>query len=273
MIYTSKNDKYSHFILYFGGVSIVEICGLCKKETIIIGSKNKKNIHDLETILNNYDTFVYEVIQNGDECFEKIISSKPYLVLLDLCMNGKDGLWVLEMLSKKGYTHSGIIFISPLSCKSIPKAAVELGAKKCVKSPLDMDVMINIINKMIKRGAFMYHNNIETEKNISYRIAEVLNYLGILPGVKGYYYLKTAVTEVYKDFEKADGVTKKLYPYIANVYGTDAGKVERAIRHAIDVSWLKSPEGYNNVFGFKFMKKPTNRQIISQIAEYLKNKD
>lgn len=246
---------------------------LCRKKTVIIGSKNKKNIHDLKILLNNDNKTAFQIIQNGEQCLDNIVSLEPDLIILDLSMSGKDGLWVLERLKDKKYTKSGIIFISPLDCDSIQNDVAELGANKYVKSPLDMDVMKIIVSDMLKDENLVYRNYSKSGKSIPFRIANILNRLGILPGVKGYYYLKTAIMEVYEDCEKADGVTKKLYPYIAEKYGTNAGKVERAIRHAIDVSWLKEPKGYKEVFGFDFLKKPTNRQIISQIAEYIKNKD
>ncbi len=222
------------------------------------------------------DMEVVGVAYNGADGSELILETMPDVVILDMVMPKVDGLGVLEVINSKNleYTPS-CICLSAVGQEDIIKRAVQLGAKYYMIKPFDMDMMLRRIREVAGRGGSRSVGNVARDngKNIDEKITNIFLTIGIPAHIKGYHFLREAIKMVVEDNDVINRITKELYPGIAKRFNTTPSKVERAIRHAIDVSWNRGRmESINQIFGYTVYTsndKPTNGEFIALIADKL----
>ena len=264
------------------------------KISVLIADDNKEFCSILnDYLLNQKDIVVTGIAKDGKEALELIEERRPDLVVLDIIMPHLDGLGVLERLNSMDLDKiPRVIVLSAVGQDKITQQAITLGADYYVVKPFDMDIFTkriremfetteghNIVNRVpqmpiIQReAAATSRGPIDLESEITNIIHEV----GVPAHIKGYMYLREAITMVVNDMELLSAVTKELYPSIAKKYNTTASRVERAIRHAIEVAWGRGQvEAINKLFGYTVhgeKGKPTNSEFIAIIADKLRLKN
>ncbi len=212
---------------------------------------------------------------NGMNALEMIERLKPHIVLLDIIMPQLDGFGVMEYLSEHNIMPE-VIIISALAQENFVFRALNLGARYFIAKPFDDEGVCNRIKDIISmsRGVLP----LKTEQRLPHssldeKISSVFISIGIPAHIKGYHFLREAVKMVVESPDSINRITKELYPGIARKFSTSSSKVERAIRHAIEVAWTRGKiENINELFGFKVYgknDKPTNGEFIALIADKL----
>lgn len=240
-----------------------------KKQTIVLADEDQ-NI--LSEMVKNFTEDNYEILattSNGDELIDIINSKTPDVVVMDIVLEGCDGFKVLE--SVKG-THSNIIVQSSLSMDGFINKAISFGAKYYCIKPFDIGTLKERIADIVspnRNGGNLVYN--KQSNHLEEKITNIFITVGIPAHIKGYQFLREAIKLAIANPEIINSITKKLYPTIAEKYDTSASKVERAIRHAIEVAWNRGKiENINNLFGIKVYssnEKPTNGEFIALVAD------
>lgn len=229
-----------------------------EKITVLISDDN----NEFATTLANYlekdeDMQVVGMAKDGEEALSIISTLKPDVVLLDVIMPHLDGLGVLERLSSMRLEKRPIcIMLSAVGQDKITQKAITLGAQYYVVKPFDIEVLIKRIKELryyqpsTNRGSFLSREikaqyiEIDSEKqkseeNLEALVTNIIHEVGVPAHIKGYQYLREAIMMVVNDIDVINQITKQLYPDIAVKYKTTPSRVERAIRHAIEVAWRK----------------------------------
>ncbi|CDM68603.1 Stage 0 sporulation protein A homolog [Clostridium bornimense] len=265
-----------------------------QKINVLIADDNKEFCNILnDYLLNQRDMVVVGVAKDGLEALDMIEAKKPDLVILDIIMPHLDGLGVLEKLMlTESEDKPRVIVLSAVGQERITQRSIALGADYYVVKPFDMDVFV-------KRIRDMFNNNVVTNENkksvevysepvvqkvtenkpvdLETEITSIIHEIGVPAHIKGYMYLREAISMVVNNVELLSAVTKELYPSIAKKYNTTASRVERAIRHAIEVAWSRGQiDTINKLFGYTINNgkgKPTNSEFIAMIADKLRLKN
>lgn len=263
------------------------------KISVLIADDNKEFCSILnDYLLNQRDIVVTGIAKDGREALDLIVERKPDLVILDIIMPHLDGLGVLEKLNTMNLEKvPRIIILSAVGQDKITQKAITLGADYYTVKPFDMEVFTKRIREMFtnvsepQNTSRLAHNSsiISTESrpkapvDLETEITNIIHEIGVPAHIKGYMYLREAITMVVNDMELLSAVTKELYPSIAKKYNTTASRVERAIRHAIEVAWGRGQiEAINKLFGYTVHNdkgKPTNSEFIAIIADKLRLKN
>jgi two-component system response regulator (stage 0 sporulation protein A) len=248
-----------------------------QKIKIVILEDNRNNREILRTYLDmQEDIEVVGTSGDGFSGLEIIKSVHPDVVILDMIMPQLDGLGVLEQLNLAGLNPMpSVICLSAVGQEELIRRAVDLGARYYMVKPFDIEMMLRRIRETVKKPAAIEANpsgNIKNE-NIEEKISNIFLTIGIPAHIKGYHYLREAIKMVVEDREIINKITKELYPGIASKFNTTPSKVERAIRHAIDVAWSRGRvENINQLFGYVVYRKndkPTNGEFIALVADKL----
>lgn len=210
---------------------------------------------------------------DGEEGLKTILEKeKEYdIILLDLVMPKKDGIYILEELNKRNISKNIIVETSYNAPDTIRKAS-EYGVNYYILKPYDLcDIeqrILDVFEVVNNKSMNLYHNNLQIS------ITKMLHELGMPSHIKGYQYIREGITMVYDNPEIVGGITKELYPDIATKFDTTVSRVERAIRHAIEVSWNRGNWDFmEEVFGHSVdidKAKPTNSEFIVTIADKLR---
>jgi two-component system, response regulator, stage 0 sporulation protein A len=248
---------------------------------VCVADDNKELVHVLEDYINtSSDIEVTGTAYNGQECLDIIKEKEPDVLILDIIMPHLDGLAVLEKLKDLQLKKApSIIMLTAFGQEDVTKKAVELGASYYVLKPFDMDILVNKIREVANHNHISQSGGVETQKdntpmNLDASITSIIHEIGVPAHIKGYMYLREAITLVYHDIELLGSVTKILYPDIAKKFNTTPSRVERAIRHAIEVAWGRGNiESISKMFGYTVSvskSKPTNSEFIAMVADKLR---
>jgi len=212
--------------------------------------------------------------KDGEEGLDTIINKENLydIILLDLVMPKKDGLYVLEELNKRGIEKNIIVETSYNEPKVIRKVS-EFGVNYYILKPFDLvdleNRILEIFNSVnTKQTINLYHSNLHIS------ITKMLHELGMPSHIKGYQYIREGISMLYNNPSLIGGITKELYPELASKFDTTVSRVERAIRHAIEVSWNRGNWDYmEEIFGHSVdidKAKPTNSEFIVTVADKLR---
>lgn len=235
-----------------------------------------------ERLGNEPDIAVIGKTGSGREALELIKAQKPDVAVLDLVLRELDGLELIESISKlQESERPAIIVVSGLVGEKTVNAAAELGAEYYLTKPCGSDLIARRIRQLMGRTRDENDEKLSRRKDradLEAGVTEIIHEIGIPAHIKGYQYLREAIVYAINDMEVLSAVTKVLYPEVAARFGTTSSRVERAIRHAIEVAWDRGDvEVLQKYFGYTVsgMKgKPTNSEFIAMIADrfYLKRK-
>lgn len=256
-----------------------------KKIQVLLADDNREFTNLLsEYISEQNDMEVVGVAYNGDEVVDFINEGKiPDILILDIIMPHLDGLGVLEKIQEMGLSpNPKIIMLTAFGQENITQKAVQLGASYYILKPFDMDVLANRIRQLVTNqpvttsGGTSRANVVPMSKgkNLDANITSIIHEIGVPAHIKGYQYLREAITMVYTNIEILGAITKTLYPDIAVKFKTTPSRVERAIRHAIEVAWTRGNiDSISQLFGYTInisKSKPTNSEFIAMVADKLR---
>lgn len=247
---------------------------------ILIADDNEEFCQLLGEFFEVSDKFnVTEMLNNGEQVLEYIEKNKkPDILILDLIMPHLDGIGVLEELNKKNLIGDmKIIALTAMGHDKIMKTVLELGVHYYIMKPFDLDKLKQRIIQLIENDSYYSNNNHLQQAQLEFingnytpLITKVIEELGVPAHIKGYRYVREAVELVIDDMDLLGAVTKELYPSVAEEFDSTPSRVERAIRHAIDVVWQRgNQEALKKYFKNNINEnvKPTNSQFIAKIAD------
>ena len=267
-----------------------------EKITVLIADDNQEFSTTLATYLKNQeDMVVVGRAKDGNEALDMVSSLMPDVLLLDVIMPHLDGIGVLEQMNMIKLNKKPIcIMLSAVGQDKVTQRAIELGAEYYVVKPFDIDLLItrirelknykpssqnnNFISREIGISKQQYidipNNSANKEENIEALVTNVIHEVGVPAHIKGYQYLREAIIMVINDIDVINQITKCLYPQIANKFHTTPSRVERAIRHAIEVAWGRGEQKtVENIFGYTISAakgKTTNSEFIAMISDKLR---
>lgn len=243
-----------------------------EKIKIIIADTDMKRAETVSEFLQEDSNIkVEKIIQSGKSTLEEILSEKYVLAIVCLSLIENDGLWVLEELQKHD-CGTKVIAVNDFNNPKFSELAISLGADYCITKPFDRDIIKKRIIQICELDKMDGNAQDMDTREISggIKIAEFIGKIGIKPNLKGYSYLKYAIPYIIKNKYSIDVITKELYPEIARVFKTEPKSVERNIRNCIEISWETSSEKYKDIFGYEFKKRPTNKEFIHAVVDYIR---
>lgn len=278
-----------------------------KNLNIAVADDNEAVLYMLSNIIESEENFnLVGTAKNGQETLEVIKDKNPDVVLLDMIMPKVDGLGVMERVKNDEDIEKQPMFIiiSAVGHETMTESAFELGADYYLMKPFDNHALLkrlndlqliingNVLKKELHPGIAntaqrdkksIYAPDKKTENtaaghmitgNIENDVTHIIHDIGIPAHIKGYQYLRDAIIMAVRESEIINSITKVLYPDIARKYQTTPSRVERAIRHAIEVAWNRgNTETLNNMFGYTINTgkgKPTNSEFIALISDKLR---
>jgi two-component system response regulator (stage 0 sporulation protein A) len=212
---------------------------------------------------------------NGLEVLDLLAKTNPQVLILDIIMPHLDGLGVLEKLNSLDLPRKPkVIMLTAFGQENITQRVVELGADYYVLKPFSLDVLASRIRQLVSAAATPTATARPRMRSMDLEVTNIIHEIGIPAHIKGYLYLRDAILAVISRIELLGAVTKELYPMIATKYKTTPSRVERAIRHAIEVAWNRGNfEVINSLFSYTVnleRGKPTNSEFIAMVADKLR---
>lgn len=264
-----------------------------EKITVLIADDNIEFATTLKRYFEKKDNMeVVDIAKDGNDAFDKIVRYRPDVVLLDVIMPHLDGIGVLEKINEAHLEKSPFcVMISAVGQDKITKQAINLGAQYYVVKPFDIEVLIkrieelknyqvpeervnNFVIKETKTNYIEIAGKENKEENLEALVTNIIHEIGVPAHIKGYQYLREAIMMVVENIDMINQITKQLYPEIARKYKTTSSRVERAIRHAIEVAWGRGRlDVMEKIFGYTVNAnkgKPTNSEFIAMIADKLR---
>lgn len=246
---------------------------MAKKKVVIVQDSDRKNAELTAAVNRTSDFEVSGTATKGADGVKVILETNPDVVITELLLGGGDGFYVLDKMNEAGL-HSKTIIISAFSREEIVAKAFERGAAYFMAKPFAAEVLVQRMREIAlpaeeakNRG---FTENLK-KNTVDEKISNIFINVGIPPHIKGYSYLREGVKMAIRNPDIINSITKKLYPMIGEKYDTSASKVERAIRHAIEVAWNRGRiESLNNILGVKAYigsEKPTNGEFIALVAD------
>ncbi|SFS59927.1 sporulation transcription factor Spo0A [Paenibacillus sp. 453mf] len=263
-----------------------------QKIEVLLADDNREFTNLLaEYISEQEDMEVTGIAYNGEEVLQLISDGRavPDVLILDIIMPHLDGLGVLERLREMDLSpQPRVIMLTAFGQENITQRAVQLGASYYILKPFDMEVLANRVRQLIGTQTITSSGSsqvisssnksnvvpIGKTKNLDASITSIIHEIGVPAHIKGYQYLREAITMVYNNIEILGAITKTLYPAIAEKFKTTPSRVERAIRHAIEVAWTRGNiDSISHLFGYTInisKSKPTNSEFIAMVADKLR---
>ena len=243
-------------------------------------------------LVNDESVEIVGMARDGEEAYSDIVRLKPDVALLDVIMPHLDGIGVLEKLNQSKLEKNPIkIMVSAVGQDKITQKAIALGADYYIVKPFDITLLIKrikeiknedpeqirdtIISREIKSPYINVNKSEENSKeNLEAAVTNIIHEVGVPAHIKRYQFLREAIIMSVENIDMINQITKQLYPDIASKYGTTPSRVERAIRHAIEVAWGRGDQKTTeNIFGYTVSAdkgKPTNSEFIAMIADKLR---
>ncbi|MTI48184.1 sporulation transcription factor Spo0A [Sporosalibacterium faouarense] len=259
-----------------------------EKISVLIADDNRDFCGILKEYLTTQpDVEVVGVAKDGLEALDLITEKAPDVLVLDIIMPHLDGLGVLERLNTLDLdTFPKTIVLSAVGQDKITQRAINLGADYYVVKPFDFEIFMKRIRQVtgtsptkvtrrrIPNTTSTLVNTNNAPKTLEAKITNIIHEIGVPAHIKGYLYLREAISMVVDEIELLSAVTKELYPNIAKKFNTTPSRVERAIRHAIEVAWSRGKiDTINQLFGYTVHTdkgKPTNSEFIAMVADKLR---
>ena len=258
-----------------------------KKIKIGIADDNKEFCEILSDYFDDKDNIeIVFIAHDGLKTVDGVKENLPDVLVLDMIMPHLDGLGVLETINSMELpAYPRIIVLSAVGQETITQKSIGLGAEYYIVKPFSFDILLKRINQLAgndvqEEGKLNYVRTLTSSNrqflhdDLELAITNIIHEVGVPAHIKGYHYLRDAIMMVVDDMELLGAVTKELYPAIAEKNNTTPSRVERAIRHAIEVAWNRGKiETIDRLFGYTIENnkgKPTNSEFIAIISDKLR---
>lgn len=257
------------------------------KWSVAIADDNERMVEILDEILRRDEELqIVGIARNGEEACQMIKDKEPDIVLLDIIMPELDGLTVMERIGQDSRLQKKpeFVVISAIGQERITEDAFLLGASYYIMKPFDHDMLLSRIQNLktdrqrkraeIRKVAPYETKTAYIERNLETDVTNMIHEIGVPAHIKGYQYLRDAIMMAVEDMNMLNSITKILYPTIAKNHQTTPSRVERAIRHAIEVAWSRGKmDTIDELFGYTVSVgkgKPTNSEFIALIADKIR---
>ncbi|MDD4168956.1 MAG: sporulation transcription factor Spo0A [Desulfotomaculaceae bacterium] len=243
---------------------------------LLIADDNREFCELLKEFINEQEDFeLVAIASNGLEALQMIDENSPDVIVLDIIMPHLDGIGVLENLAKGEVGNKPkVIMLTAFGQESVTQRAVELGADYYILKPFDFNVLATRIRQLSEGVNVAQYITPSKTRNLDVAVTNIIHEMGVPAHIKGYFYLRDAILMVINDVNLLGAVTKELYPMIAVKYQTTPSRVERAIRHAIELAWDRgNVDMMTKFFGYTInleRGKPTNSEFIAMVADKLR---
>ena len=254
------------------------------KLNVAVADDNERILDLVGTIIKgDRDLELVGTADNGRDLYEIIRQKQPDVVLLDIIMPKMDGLTMMEKVNQDTTLKKrpAFIVLSAVGQERITEDAFNLGASYYILKPFDNEMLLSRIKNVrglpVRRregGMAAEGRAAQQERNLELDVTNIIHEIGVPAHIKGYQYLRDAIILSVEDMEMLNSITKILYPTIAKKYQTTPSRVERAIRHAIEVAWSRGKmDTIDELFGYTVSTgkgKPTNSEFIALIADKIR---
>ena len=249
------------------------------KLKVLIADESMNFGKTCEKILRSYGMTVELCQKDGFEVIEKINNKKIDVVIADVFMPNVDILGVLKAIGEMEASKRPMVMaMSVFDSENLERQTLQAGASYYFLKPIDINTMaqriIQLANWKSDRAPLIIKDNVVTDPQLELIITDIIHQIGIPAHIKGYHYLREAIMLSVKDTDIINSVTKALYPMIAKKHKTTSSRVERAIRHAIEVAWDRGDiDVLNAYFGYTVQNdrgKPTNSEFIAMISDKIR---
>lgn len=253
-----------------------------KHINVVVIDDNQATVSELvEYFKTQSDINVAAYAYDGEEGHELIKMINPDVVILDMIMPKVDGIRLLRLLKADNNITSKFVMYSVSSSAKYMQLAEDLGINYYLLKPQSCDYIADVVRDVYETSKKIDISNSETAFQISNSkndleayVTECIHELGVPAHIKGYHYIRTAIMMVVENMDLLNYITKQLYPSIAKQYQTTPSRVERAIRHSIEVAWIRGKqETINEIFGYTVHTgkgKPTNSEFIAMVADKIR---
>ena len=251
-----------------------------KDTKILIADENNEVRNHIHERLKVNGGGLIDEVKNGDEAM-KMISRQSYdIVISDLWLPSLDAASIMKRTAESGKNAPSFVILTQVSTPSVLMEANRAGASLCMPKPIDYDTFSDKIDMILKNrsnsSASSDKTNAADKIDMETQVTRIIHQIGVPAHIKGYQYLRTAILMTISDNDVINSVTKVLYPSVAKKYQTTTSRVERAIRHAIEVAWDRGDvDTLNSYFGYTIQNsrgKPTNSEFIAMIADNMRLK-
>lgn len=240
--------------------------------TVLVADEDREFIEICEKALKNEGFRVITEEGNGERVIEAILNERPDAALVSMDLSVTDGATVTQAVKRSGLDTLMCVYANTSSLVA-EREATQAGAVCFLVKPFDFALMANRIRK---ECAAKVSYTVSFDPQLEMAVTEIIHQIGVPAHIKGYYYIRESILLAVTDISILNSVTKKLYPEVARRYNTTASRVERAIRHSIEVAWDRGDlDTLNRYFGYTVnvnRGKPTNSEFIAMIADKLRLK-
>jgi two-component system response regulator (stage 0 sporulation protein A) len=248
-----------------------ELLGMENKRRILIADTGEEFRRTLaQTAAEEPDFTVAGETADGRELIRLAREHRPDAVILDLVLEGIDGLEVIQTLSALERPPK-ILVLSSYIRGGLSGTAAEYGADYLMTKPCRLETLFERLRTLLENGGTRMEDPGEEDRDLEREVTAIIHEIGVPAHIKGYQYLREAILYTVRDMDAINAVTKVLYPAVAQKFGTTASRVERAIRHAIEVAWDRGDlETLQKYFGYTVSNakgKPTNSEFIAMISD------
>lgn len=251
----------------------MEVSKMSKNLKVILTGEGSEFGKNCANVLRTYGCDVSLVAKDGKILLTKCESANADVIVMDAFMSNLDALGVINELSKKEIKPL-IMVMSSSDNQRFEQEVLSAGADYYFLKPFDINMLAQRINQLTgwskTQGDVTKQDNVDLQVTVS----EIMHQIGVPAHIKGYQYLREAIMLSINDREMMSSVTKVLYPTVAKMYSTTASRVERAIRHAIEVAWDRGDvDVLSSYFGYTIQStrgKPTNSEFIAMISDKLR---
>lgn len=250
-----------------------------KKLKVLLADNSTEFGHPFSNLLKTYGIEVVTLEKDGSKVFSEVKRFKPDVVIMDVFMPKLDAIGVLNQLKTMDPKTKPIcMVISKSDNRMLEGELLSTGADYYFLRPVEFEVIVERIfqftGRKMQGGRTKEQGSLVSDTEIEIMVTEMIHQLGVPAHIKGYQYLRTSIILSVKDPEYVGAITKQLYPTVAKQHATTSSRVERAIRHAIEVAWDRGDvEVLNGCFGYTVHTtrgKPTNSEFIALIADKLR---
>ena len=253
---------------------------MSKQMRLLLAEENGDFTQRCQASFTAYGFEVATVPKDGLQVLEALQAGAPDVLIMDAFMARLDALGVLKQIPTLQLPHRPlVILLSSVDNARFEQQVLAAGAEYCFIKPVDTEVLAervvqisgwNTVRPVLQPFAVKNAN----EPDLEIIISDIMHQIGVPAHIKGYQYLRTAIILSVMDAEMLNSVTKVLYPTVAKTYSTTSSRVERAIRHAIEVAWDRGDiDVLSSYFGYTVQNsrgKPTNSEFIAMIADKLR---
>lgn len=249
-----------------------------QNKTVLITQEGNNFANQCAELLSQYNFDVTSCPKDGIKVVNKIINDKPDVVLMDVFMHELDGLGVLNELNTINIEKKPVIMlISAIDNPVFEEEILKAGADYYFLKPVDLKQLAQRIHQIVSwsdSNSKLYQSIHVSSENLEVVVSNIMRQIGVPAHIKGYQYLRQGIILSVQEPELVQSVTKELYPSIAKQNKTTSSRVERAIRHAIEVAWDRGDvDVLNSYFGYTIQStrgKPTNSEFIAMISDKLR---